>query len=197
MLLSYPAWQKRYGGRLDVLGQTVTLNNQTSVIIGVLPRDFYFAAAGPAEFWTALHASSQPDTRGEHGIFGIGRLKTDVTVAQASSDLIGIAALLAKQYPDADGGRSATVLPWTEVTTGKLRPILVLLLSGAVLLLLIAGLNVSSLLLVRSENRRREIAVRGALGASRMRLMRQFVMEGLTSGGKPHLCWERRRLWRG
>ena len=179
-LLSYLAWQKRYGGRTDVVGQTVMLDNQASVIIGVLPRDFYFAGVGPAEFWTALHGSTQPNSRGEHGIFGVGRLKAGVTVAQASSEMIGIAALLARQYPDEDGGRSATVLPWTEVTIGNLRPILMLLLSGAVLLLLIAGLNVSSLLLVRSENRRREIAVRRALGASRMRLVRQFVMEGLT-----------------
>jgi predicted lysophospholipase L1 biosynthesis ABC-type transport system permease subunit len=90
---------------------------------------------------------------------------------------------LAKQYPDADGGRGATVLPLTQVIVGNLRPILLLLLSGAALLLLIACVNVSSLLLVRTESRQRELAVRGALGASYARLIRQFATEALTLAG--------------
>jgi macrolide transport system ATP-binding/permease protein len=183
VMLSYGAWQNRYGGRQAALGQTVMLDGFSNLIIGVLPRGFYFAPAGSAEFWTTLHASSNPDGRGEHGLSGIARLKDGMTLENASGNMSSIARLLAKQYPDSDEGRGATVMTLTEVIVGNLRPILLLLLSGALLLLLIACINVSSLLLVRSENRRREIAVRGALGASPARLIRQVVTESLVLVG--------------
>jgi predicted permease len=178
VLLSYAAWQNRYGGRADVLGQAVTLGGAPNTIIGVLPQGFHFAPVGPAEFWTTLHRSSGED-RGEHGLSGIARLKDGVSLQAASADMSSIATQLARQYPDSDGDRGATVLPLTEVIVGNFRPILLVLLSGAVLLLLIACVNVVSLLMVRSESRRREIAVRGALGASPARLVRQFITEGL------------------
>ncbi|MBB5343742.1 ABC transporter permease [Tunturibacter empetritectus] len=179
VILSYATWQNRYGKRHDVLGQVVTLDGVSNVIIGVLPPDFHFAPAGSAEFWTPLCESSDPNNRGSHGLSSIARLNDRVTLEMASSEMSSIAQQLAKQYPDSDQGRGATVLPLTEVIVGSLRPILLLLLSGALLLLLIACVNVSGLMLVRSENRRHEIAVRGALGASRMRLIRQFVTEGV------------------
>lgn len=178
-IVSYAAWQSRFGKRQDLLGQAVTLNGTPSVIIGVLPQDFHFALTGPTEFWTALRESSDPNNRGNHGLSAIARLKDGITWEAASSDMSSIAQQLAKQYPDSDEGRGATVLPLTEVIVGSLRPVLLLLQCGAVLLLLIACVNVSGLLLVRSENRRHEIAVRGALGASRIRLLRQFVTEGV------------------
>jgi len=179
VILSYATWQNRYGARQDVLGQSVTMEGVPYVVVGVLPQEFHFASAGPAEFWTPLHASSDPNGRGEHGLLAIALLKDGVTLELAASEMRSIAERLAKQYPDSNDGRGATVLPLTEVIIGNLRPILLLLLSGAVLLLLIACVNVSGLMLVRSENRRHEIAVRGALGASRMRLIRQFVTEGV------------------
>ena len=178
VILSYAAWQSRFGGRPDALGQVVTLDGVPNLIIGVLPQDFYFAPDGAAEFWRTLHISSSSD-RGDHGLLAIGRLKDGVSLETAQADMSSIAHQLAKQYPDADEGRGATVTSLTEAIVGNLRPILLLLLSGAALLLLIACVNVSSLLLVRTESRRREIAVRGALGASQARLIRQFVTEGL------------------
>jgi macrolide transport system ATP-binding/permease protein len=179
VLLSYSAWQSRFGKQKDILGKTVTLDGGTHVIVGVLPQEFSFAPAGAAEFWMPMQASEKPDDRGEHGILAFARLRNDVSLQTASAEMSAIAQQLAKQYPDADEGRGATVIPLTAVVVGNLRPTLWLLLSGAALLLLMACINVSGLLLVRFQSRQREIAVRGALGASRARLMRQLTTEAV------------------
>jgi predicted permease len=180
VLLSYATWQNRYGGRPDVLGKTVTLNGFPNTIIGVLPRDFHFAPAEPADFWITLHASSECDLRRScHFLEGVGRLKNGVSEQTALADIKAIAQQLEKQYPGSNRDQGANVVFLSEVIVGRIRPILLVLLSGAGLLLLIAGVNVASLLLVRCESRKREIAVRGALGAGRGRLISQFVTEGL------------------
>ena len=175
-LLSYAAWQKRYGGSPKVLGQIVVLDGDTYTIIGVLPRDFSFAPAEPADFWAVLKPES---CRGCHGLFGVARLKDGVTFGEAFADIKGISQRLAKQYPDSNRDQVAYMLPLTDVIVGDIRPILLVVLSGAGLLLLVASVNVASLLMVRAENRKREMAVRGALGASPRRLARQFVTEGM------------------
>ena len=179
-LLSYAAWQQRFGGRRDVIGQTVKLSGAPVTIIGVLPASFAFAARGNAEIFGSLQPASGCETRRScHNLVGVGRLKPGVTVAAALADMKAIAAQLERQYPDSNRGQGASVIPLAQATTGDIRPILLILLCGAGMLLLIACVNVSNLLLVRSETRRREMAVRSALGASRMRLARQFVTEGL------------------
>jgi predicted permease len=180
VILSYAAWQSRYGGEAGVLGRTVTLNGAANVIVGVLPRDFHFAPAEPADFWTTLHPTSSCDLRRScHNLYGVGRLKDGVSVQTAAAEMASIAQQLEKQYPDSNRGQGAAVVPLTDVIVGRIRPMLMVLLSGAGLLLIIAAVNVASLLLVRSESRRREIAVRTALGASAGRVIRQFVTEGL------------------
>ena len=180
MLLSYTSWQKRYGGRADVIGQTVTLDGDPTTIIGVLPRDFHFAPIEPAEFWVTMHASGECDLRRScHSLYGVARLKDGVTMQMALANVTSIAQQLEKEYPATNSGQGATLAPLDEVIVGNVRPILLVLLGGAALLLVIAAVNVASLVLVRSETRRREIAVRSALGASGSRLVRQFVTEGL------------------
>ena len=178
VLLSYSAWQKRYGGRKDVLGQTVVLDGTPNTIIGVLPPEFHFAPAEPADFWSTMLAGNR-ECRYCHGLYGIARLKDDVSFSAAFANIAAIARQLEQQYPDTNHDQAAYMLPLTDVIVGDIRPILLVVFSGAVLLLLIAGVNVTSLLLVRAEGRKCEIAVRGALGASPARLMRQLVTEGL------------------
>jgi macrolide transport system ATP-binding/permease protein len=180
VILSYAAWQGRYAGNPEILGQTITLDNTPATIIGVLPREFHFAPAEPAEIWSSLHAVGSCDLRRScHSLFGVARLKDGVGFEAALSDVTSVAQRLEKQYPDSNLGQGAALLPLSEVIVGDLRSILLMLLSGAVLLLVIASVNVASLLLVRSEGRRREIAIRNALGASGARLISQFVTEGL------------------
>jgi predicted permease len=180
VVLSYSAWQKRYGGSADVLGQSVTLDGEPHIITGVLPKQFHFVPAEPAEFWTTLHASSECDLRRScQSFYGVARLRDGVSMQTALAEMESIAQQLQRQYSDSNNGQDAFVMPLSEVIVGNIRPIFLLLLSGAGLLLVIATINVASLLLVRSESRKREIAVRGALGASPARLIRQFVTEGL------------------
>src|SRR6185437_13383075 len=179
VIWSYGAWQKRFAGRKNVTGETVTLSGVPYTIVGVMPQSFQFAPAGNAEFWTTLHPSDSCSRRRScHSLTGIGRLKDGVTFATARSNMEAIARQLEIQYPDDNRGQGAFVEELSDVIFADLRPVLLALQSGAGLLLLIACVNVSSLLLVRSEGRKREMAVRGALGASRVRLIRQFATEG-------------------
>ena len=180
VLLSYTAWQRRFGGRKDVIGETVSLSGVPMTVIGVLPASFHFAPRGSAEIFAALQPDDPCDMRRScHSLNGIARLKDGVTVEAAQADMSAIAKQLESQYPDSNRGQGASVITLTEAIVGDIRPILLALLGGAGLLLLIACVNVSSLLLVRSEGRKREIAVRGALGASPSRLAAQLFTEGL------------------
>ena len=179
-LLSYGAWQRRYGGRADILGQTVILNDKQTIIVGVLPRDFHFAPAEPSEFWVPLQPVSGCEKRRScHNLYGVARIKDGVSLESANANTVLIAKQLEQQYPDSNRGQGAKVMPLSEVIAGNIRPLLLILLSGAVLLMLIACINVASLLLVRAEGRKREIAVRSALGASPGRLAQQFATEGI------------------
>jgi macrolide transport system ATP-binding/permease protein len=180
VILSYEAWLNRFGAKPEVVGRTVDLDNQAHTIIGVLPRSFSFAPSGSAEFWVPINVLSPHEhSRTFYAFMGIGRLRDGVTVQSAQAEMAAIAQQLQRQYPKPGSEPGASVVPFSELIIGDVRPILLTLLGGSALLLLIACVNVASLVLVRSESRRREIAVRGALGATYARLLQQFVTEGL------------------
>lgn len=180
VVLTYRTWQQRFSGRKDVVGQGVALSGDVYTIIGVLPADFQFAPLGAAEFWTTMDVKSPCTIRRScHNLDGMARLKEGVSIEGALANMTAIARQLEQQYPDSNREQGASVMPCAEAFVGDFRPILLVLMGGAGLLLLIACVNVTSLMLVRSEGRKREMAVRSALGASLNRLLNQFVTESL------------------
>jgi predicted permease len=182
-LLSYGFWQRQFGGRRDIIGQSLTLNSVPRTIIGVLPKSFHFAPGGEADLYVTFHATGGMLTRRNlHWLHPIGRLKPGVSLEQAQSLMNTLAANLEKQYPDSNKELRTTVVPLGEVITGQIKPILTVLLAAVGMLLLIACANIANLLLARSATRAKEFAIRSALGAQRWRVVRQLLVEGALLG---------------
>jgi macrolide transport system ATP-binding/permease protein len=179
VVLTYGAWQSRFGGSQDIIGQSLILDNAPYSVIGVLPREFHFAMRA-AEFFTTIHGFSPcGQSRDCHDFYGLGRLRDGVSLEAATAETRAIAARLESEYPESDKGQSVRLVPIRDAIVGDIRPTLLVLSTGAGLLLLIAYVNVVSLLLIRAESRKRETVLRGVLGASVGRLVRQFVTEGV------------------
>ncbi len=168
VILTYQSWQERFGGRKDIIGQMVDLDGVPNTIIGVLPANFQFAPRGRAEFWGTVHKLSNCEKRRScHNMFGVARLKDGVTVESALADMTAIAKQLEVQYPGSNRDQGASVKPLYEQIVGDIRPILLVLLGGAVLLLVIACVNVSSLSAgAVGEPEARDCGARGAGGVA-------------------------------
>lgn len=185
-VLSYALWQRRFGGQSSIIGQPVTLNGIKFTMIGVMPPNFQFhikhrsGTGRPAELWTVLPMPTG-GTANERGRFlsVVARLKPGVSVEQAAAELRTIATRTSDESPQYNKNYSAEVLPLREQFFGNVRRPLWLMLGAVAFVLLIACANVANLLLSLATTREKEIAVRAALGARRLRIVRQLLTESL------------------
>ena len=175
-VLTYAAWQRRFGGSRDVLGRVITLDAQPYTVIGVLPSGFVFPGIRTCEFFTAVRETPLQN-RYQHQYGVIARLKPGVQVERAQADMTTIARRLEQQYPATNTGWGIYVSPIRQLIGSEAKTPLLVLLSAVAFVLLLACVNVAGLLVARASGRAREIALRASLGATGGRLVQQMLTE--------------------
>jgi putative ABC transport system permease protein len=176
VILSYGLWKSRFAADPNVAGRRVNFDGQPYTVAGVMGEKF--ALPGWAQYWTPMAwTNTERAVRGEHHYSVIARLKLGISLPQAQAEMNTISTHLEQQYPEDDKGWGATIIPLREQLVGEVRPALLILLGAVAFVLLIACANVANLVLAKTFGRRKEIAIRVALGASSSRVVQQILAE--------------------